>query len=93
MTAADTSIQTYYNEDLQKRFATQRELVFYIVSQAHHPSAADIARISNLKINAVTGRLNELEKAGLICKAETKKVDPFTHQTVNWYAVAKGESQ
>lgn len=90
MTAADTSVMAYYNEDLQKKFSTQRELVFYIVSKATHPSSSDIARISNLKINAVTGRLNELEKEGRIRKAKEKKIDPFTHQKVNWYEVAEG---
>ena len=84
MTVTDTSREAYHlNEE---RFDTLREMVLYIVANAHHPSASDISRIGNLRINTVTGRLNELEKDNLIHKVE-KKIDPFTGNRVYYYAV------
>lgn len=82
MTVQSTSIEAYYCQ--QERFETQRETVYYIVKNAMHPSASDVARLSNLKINAVTGRLNKLEQDGLIRKAG-KKMDPHTKMNVYYY--------
>lgn len=83
MTVEETSLDAYY--DKEEHFATLREKVLYIVTNATHPSAADVSRLTDLKINTVTGRLNELEKANLIHKAG-RKIDPFTGCTVNYYA-------
>ena len=64
----------------------QRTLVLSIIRQARHPSSADVARLSGLPRTSVCGRIRELEKDGLIYKANTK-IDPFTKKTVNYYMV------
>lgn len=90
MTVQSTSIKAYYDENSQHCFATQREFIYYVVQTARHPSLADITRLTKLKINAVTGRVNELEQEGRIHK-ESTKIDPFTHKEVNWYAPGPGK--
>lgn len=90
MTVQETSIKAYYDSASQRVFATQREFIYYVVENAKHPSLSDVARMTNIKINAVTGRMNELEKQGRIHKAGQKK-DPFTGQTVNYYEPGDGK--
>ena len=90
MTVQATSIKAYYDERTQRTFATQREFICYVVENATHPSLTDISRITKLRINTVTGRVNELEQDGRIHK-ESTKIDPFTKKEVNWYAPGPGK--
>lgn len=92
MTVTDTSIESYYDAESQSHFETQRDWILHCIKNAYRPSISDISRISKVAKSSVTGRLNELEKEGLIHKADKKK-DPFTGKTVYWYAIGKGESQ
>lgn len=89
MTVQQTSMKAYHDSISQRSFATQREFICYVVENATHPSLSDISRITKLRINAVTGRVNELEKMGRIHK-ESTKIDPFTKKEVNWYAPGPG---
>lgn len=84
MTVDQNSITAYY-EDME-RLDTIRDKVYYIIQNATHPSSSDIARMMKTERTTITGRLKELEEEELIYKAGKKK-DPWTHKTVNWYAV------
>lgn len=86
MTVQETSIECYYDADSQSKFESQRELIYFVVKNAKHPSMNDVQRITKLGINTVSGRMNELEKKGLIHK-EATKIDAITKKRVNWYAV------
>ena len=90
MTVQSTSIKAYYDDASQRAFATQREFIYYVVQTAKHPSLTDISRLTKLRINAVTGRVNELEQEGRIHK-ESTKIDPFSKKEVNWYAPGPGK--
>ena len=85
MTASQTSILAYYKMDRGKMNALQTE-IYNLIKECNALSNRDIARILNREICTVTGRVNELQKMGLV-RSWAKKKDPVTNHTVSIWEV------
>lgn len=85
MTVAQTSILSYYKMDRAKMNALQSE-IYNLIKECNCLSNRDIARILNREICTVTGRVNELQKMGLV-RSWAKKRDPVTNHTVSIWEV------
>ena len=86
MSAAQTSILSYYSIDKAKVNRLQRE-IYNLIKGDKTLSNRDIANTLGLEIGTVTGRVNELVDMGLIVWWAVKK-DTRTNRTVKiWKAV------
>jgi Mn-dependent DtxR family transcriptional regulator len=82
---AQTSILAYRSMDRAKMNALQTE-IYNLIKECNALSNRDIARILNREICTVTGRVNELQKMGLV-RSWAKKKDPVTNHTVSIWEV------
>ena len=85
MVLAQTSILAYRTMDRAKMNALQTE-IYNLIKECNALSNRDIARILNREICTVTGRVNELQKMGLV-RSWAKKKDPVTNHTVSIWEV------
>lgn len=85
MALAQTSILAYRTMDRAKMNALQTE-IYNLIKECNALSNRDIARILNREICTVTGRVNELQKMGLV-RSWAKKRDPVTNHTVSIWEV------
>lgn len=79
---SDTSIQAYWSERLAFRLGKQAVKVLDNLYIYGPGTRAELVQRTDLKINVICGRVNELIKAGCVEEFE-KTEDPSTHKQVN----------
>lgn len=67
----------------------RRRQVYTLIAEHPHCSRADIAKLGNIRLSCVCGRVNELIEAGRVVEVGTK-VDSETHKTVALLDLAAG---
>ncbi len=87
--ASDTSIQAYWAERLSFRLGKQAAKVLDNLYIWGPGTRAELVKRTDLKINVICGRVNELIKAGCVEEFE-KTTDPNTHKQV-WNLRVKEE--
>lgn len=71
-----TSIHTYHETKI-KRIPQRETIARYILDKTKHGKRTwgnDIERALNIRINAVTGRVNELKKNGIVLDGQPYRV-------------------
>lgn len=87
MTAAQTSLLAYNELKATGKLGNLQSIIYSLIKENSTLSNRDIARILGLEICTVTGRVNELAKAGMV-RAWGRKTDPRTNKKVKiWRAV------
>ena len=87
MAVAQTTLLAYNELKMSGKLGNLQSKIYALIQERSDLSNRDIARITGLEICTVTGRVNELSKAGLI-KAWGRKTDPRTGKTVKvWKAI------
>lgn len=87
MAVAQTTLLAYNDLKDTAKLTRLQGMILSLIQERNDLSNRDISRITGLEICTVTGRVNELTKAGLI-KAWGRKTDPRTGKTVKvWKAI------
>ena len=82
MSISTTSINAYTDIKNDGTTATQKNIILDALDDAAKPlSAREIKELTGLEINAVSGRINDLKKDGLLVEAEKRKCS-ITHRLV-----------
>ena len=88
MAVAQTSITSYYQLQDEGKIGTQQSAILQLIRRNRTLCNRDIAMLLNMEIGSVTGRVNELAKAGLI-RAWAVKTDTRTNRRVKIWEVAE----
>ena len=74
MNISTTSIEAYNDINSDGTSATQKNIILDALDEVGKPlSAREIMELTGLEINAVSGRINDLKKDGLLVEAERRK--------------------
>ncbi len=88
MTVRDTSREAYRDLKLTGK-AQSRAMTIYAWVAEHGPATrAEIAEGTKIRINAVTGRVNELIKRGLLVESAFRRECPVTGYKAHFVAQA-----
>lgn len=88
----DTSIKTYQSITDSGQVGAQAYFILSRMNASRDYSLQEISRMTGLPINAVSGRCNDLKKAGLLVEA-TKRPCSITGRTVHPVALPKGQGE
>ena len=82
MNISTTSIEAYNDINSDGTSATQKNMILDTLDEMGKPlSAREVSQITGIEINAVSGRINDLKKDGLLVEAEKRKCS-ITHRLV-----------
>jgi len=82
MNISTTSIEAYNDINSDGRSATQKNIILDTLDTIAKPlSAREVSNITGIEINAVSGRINDLKKDGLLVEAEKRKCS-ISHRLV-----------
>ena len=82
MSISTTSIEAYNDINSDGTSATQKNMILDTLDEIGKPlSAREVSQITGIEINAVSGRINDLKKDGLLVEAEKRKCS-ITHRMV-----------
>jgi len=88
----DTSRVTYQSMKDTGQVGAQACFILSRMSSSRDYSLQEISKITGLPINAVSGRCNDLKKAGLLIEAN-KRPCSITGRTVHPVALPKGQGE
>ena len=82
MSISTTSIEAFNDINSDGRSATQKNMILDTLDEIGKPlSAREVSNITGIEINAVSGRINDLKKDGLLVEAEKRKCS-ISHRTI-----------
>jgi predicted transcriptional regulator len=82
MNISTTSIEAYNDINSDGTSATQKNMILDTLDEIGKPlSAREVSNITGIEINAVSGRINDLKKDGLLVEAEKRKCS-ISHRLV-----------
>jgi len=82
MSISTTSIEAYNDINSDGTSATQKNIILDTLDTIAKPlSAREVSNITGIEINAVSGRINDLKKDGLLVEAEKRKCS-ISHRLV-----------
>ena len=82
MNISTTSIEAYNDINSDGTSATQKNIILDTLDTIAKPlSAREVSNITGIEINAVSGRINDLKKDGLLVEAEKRKCS-ISHRTI-----------
>jgi predicted transcriptional regulator len=82
MNISTTSIEAYNDINSDGTSATQKNIILDTLDTIAKPlSAREVSNITGIEINAVSGRINDLKKDGLLVEAEKRKCS-ISHRLV-----------
>jgi len=74
MSISTTSIEAYNDINSDGTSATQKNIILDALDEVGKPlSAREIMEYTGLEINAVSGRVNDLKKEGLVVEGEKRR--------------------
>lgn len=88
----DTSRETYRSMQDSGQVGAQALYILSRISASRDYSLQEISKITGLPINAVSGRCNDLKKAGLLIES-AKRPCSITNRTVHPVALPKGQGE
>ena len=82
MSISTTSIEAFNDINSDGRSASQKNMILDTLDEIGKPlSAREVSNITGIEINAVSGRINDLKKDGLLVEAEKRKCS-ISHRLV-----------